>query len=270
MRSIVITSAAVVATALYVAALGLTSAGRRGAVDAQGKSAPAWNREAIPQEEATAVQPGALTERQKIHSRLFAGHRTGRKLTELAATGTGDIVVTSLTPKPFIVGTPQCPRYPRPQLRNISQDADAVVVGTLAAKKYSQLTEGGDFIFSDYELKVDEVLKNNAAAPVAPGASVTVARPGGAVLLNGRVVHGLAGNFRPFAAGGRYLLFLKYVPGTNSYQAFGSGSYQLLSETAVSLFRSSSKPDEQPLGAFVTQVRDAISAGRCGSTPSLY
>ena len=46
------------------------------------------------------------------------------------------------------------------RITNLSCDADAIVVGEVTSKS-SQLTEDQDFIFTDYELKVEEVIKNN-------------------------------------------------------------------------------------------------------------
>lgn len=211
-----------------------------------------------------------MSQKQKEHSRLFQLHKTGRKLRDLTRQGEGEIQVISQTPKPFITGNPHCPSYPRPYYRNISREADAIVVGTVRERLYSQLTDDGEFIFSDYVLTVDEVIKSSAGGRVKAGTDITVTRPGGLVQLNGRVIRGLAGNFSQFQTGERYLLFLKYVPSTSSYVAFGNGSYHLRGERARSLYISAGGAQEQDASELVRQVRDAYSAGPCGNSPRLY
>lgn len=223
-----------------------------------------------PQDKVTLVREGALSQKQSEHSKLFAQHRTGRKLRDITASGTGEIVVTSTAPKPFIVGNSRCPTYPRPYLRNIAREADAIIIGTVIDKDYSQLTDNGEFIFSDYRVRAEDVIKNNASIPIVSTAEIIVTRPGGAVELNGRVVRGVTGNFKPFQVGERHLLFLKFVPKTASYVAFGNGSYALRNDKAISLFNALGVAQGKDVATLLNEVRAAYSAGPCGSSPRLY
>lgn len=51
------------------------------------------------------------------------------------------------------------------------------VVGEVKSKS-SQLTEDQDFIFTDYEIQVEEVIKNNTSDSIAPNTEITVSNPG--------------------------------------------------------------------------------------------
>ncbi len=46
--------------------------------------------------------------------------------------------------------------------------------------------------------------------------------------MNGRNVRAIERTFLPFHEGGRYLLFLFFVPATGAYQAFNDESFELL------------------------------------------
>ena len=222
-------------------------------------------------DEATLVQEGAKTDKQKVHGKLFSAHKTGgRKLRDVVATETGDVVVISTLPKGMPGGNPGCPSHPRATLRNLAHVADAVVVGTVKSKVYSQLTENEEFVFSDYELTIEDILKNNAAKPIQLNNTIIATRPGGTVQLKGRVVRALAGNFKPFKIGERYLLLLKFVPASASYQAFGNRPYLLRSHTGIPQLEVTATAQEQAATTFINQVRAAVTAGPCGSAIALY
>ena len=187
------------------------------------------------QEEATPVQEGVMTEKQKQHGKLFK--HTGPRLRALVTEQTGVIEVAQDAPDLFIL--PESGPKP-PVLQSAVCNANAVVVGTLNSKN-SQLTEQGNFIFTDYEMAVEEVIKNNSAAPIALNNTITVTRAGGVVQLNGRVIRAKVEDFKPMAVGQRYLLFLRFIPATGSYLAYGNGSFQLEGKKVIALGMAASK-----------------------------
>jgi hypothetical protein len=209
----------------------------------------------------TQIKAGELTGKQKIHSKLFPQHTTGRKLPTLAETGAGDIVVVSKISPPFKKGVPGCPSYPNPELTGLAHAADVVLVGVLKGKSYSQLTEQEDFVFSNYDVLAEEVLKNSVNSPVQAGNLISIVRPGGTVELKGRIVRAVSGGFLPFTDDSRYLFFLKAVPETNSYQAFGSGTFVLRDGKAASLGKGLQTKQSSP--EFVSEVRAAVTAPSC-------
>ena len=138
----------------------------------------------------------------------------------------------------------------------------------MVKSKSSQLTENGEFVFTDYEVMVEDVLKDNPAAPIQPNANITITRPGGTVQLNGHNITALDEAFKPLNVEGHYLLFLRFIPATGAYKAVSSaGTYELKENKIIKL-------TEEPLplgletghdaGAFITGVRRALT-GACNN-----
>lgn len=162
------------------------------------------------QDEATSVQEGAMTERQRKHSRLFE-LRGGKRLEEHAP-ASEDVNFGHEVPFRLTAPFPGTRKY----MQDLACESDAVIVGTVRSKT-SQLTEGGTNIFTDYELTVEEVMKSNA--PLRVDDDITVTRFGGAVRLNGRLLRVDADTELPLKVGKRYLLFIKSVPETGAYRS---------------------------------------------------
>jgi hypothetical protein len=176
------------------------------------------------QEEATPVQEGVKTPRQREHGKLFKGYG-GKKLDELPATPSGDIMIV-VEPGLSAVLPGEAPANSLAILSGIGCDADAVILGN-PKNKTSQITGDGNFVFSDYEVTVGRVLKDNSASPIQVGSSIIVTKDGGTIKYKGRTITAINRGFRSFEMGGQYLLFLKYLPASNSYQAFSNGSFHL-------------------------------------------
>ncbi len=219
------------------------------------------SRATLPSRVDSAPQPQDV--RQKEHAKLYH-YRTGKNLPQLAATGTGDIVVEAaqypglwgLSPGPH-------PSYPHPFLVDVAARADAVVVGVTESSS-SSLTEDQDFIFTDWRMTVEQVLKDNPSAPIGVNTQIVVTRPGGTLVISGRNVRAIETMFSSFQAGGRYLLFLYSVPTTGSYRAFNDQSFELL-QTGVRKLKPGSLHIElktrQDPQALLAEVRAAIAAG---------
>ena len=223
-----------------------------------------------PKETATLVQDGVISEKQKQHRQLYRDYRGTGKLQDLLnrQANNNDELTVALIPGPPELSPRGTSATPTKILDKLAAEADAVVVGVVKDKA-SQLTENGTFIFTDYDLSVEEVLKDNHAAHVEPQTSLTVTRPGGKVALNGRAVTAIDRSFKRLAVGGRYLLFLRYVPATGAYQALNDkGSFEIdnnkvaaLTELPDTVFNS-----EQDAASFINEVRTAISASERGIT----
>jgi len=177
----------------------------------------------------TPVQEGVKTERQRRHGKLFPYNL--RKLRELveAREGDGDIEVGVYGDFARTID-PNAPKIPAVQAAVCN--ADAIFVGTLKSKS-SQLTADESFIFTDYEMTVEEVVKDNPAAPARVGGDLTVVGEGGAVSLNGRTVRARRDNFKIPEVGKRYLLFLRFIPETGSYLSYPYGIFHLDGERVV-------------------------------------
>ncbi|HVG29010.1 MAG TPA: hypothetical protein VM864_04750 [Pyrinomonadaceae bacterium] len=171
------------------------------------------------QEEATHIREGVLSAKQRAHGKLFK--HNGPKLRDLAKQMAGPIEVVSDVG--LVLDNTPIPGNP---LEGATCNADAVVVGVTRGKA-SQVNEEGNFIFTDLDVTVEEVVKNNPLSGIEPNQLVSVTRPGGAVEFGGRVFRARREDFKPTPVGRRYLFFLKYVPETQSYLAYGNGTFEL-------------------------------------------
>jgi hypothetical protein len=168
--------------------------------------------------DATPVQLGVLTEQQRKHSKLYVayGRDFPKKISEFIpqgqsqvqrigiGLGAGPKLTESVSPKDYFSG--------------MVTASDAVILGRVI-KKVSQITEDDTFIFTDYEVVIMEVFKNNTASLTDMGNTITVTRPGGKVLVGTAIMEATDELFLPLPESSReVILFLKYLPETGTYQ----------------------------------------------------
>jgi hypothetical protein len=223
------------------------------------------------QEEAT-LQTGVLTEKQKHHSKLYKEYRRGKKIHELAAETNFDFGITIGTGLPGGEPGVSPPTFSE-RITSLTCAADAIVVGEVTSKS-SQLTEDQDFIFTDYELKVEEVIKDNASDPITTNTDITISAPGGKIQLNNRIVEARDLSFPRLVVGERYLLFLKSTSIAAGYKAVNKESrFHLTNEgvetipTENNRINDMNKPKPKNLGQpsiFFTPVREAVASGCFG------
>lgn len=241
-------------------------AGGRTAASRQKIEGVSRQRELIlTRENATPIREGVLTEKQKKHGKIYHGYEgvtRGRRIAELIREK-GDVELRGpLSEVPRVVPPPPLSEI----LARVTCESDAVIIGTVRGRS-SHLMEGGTFLFSDYEIVVDEALKNSLASAPAPASTITVTRAGGAVLLNGRFVRAIDWEMAPLEVGERYLLYLKYLPETGAYRpTYGTAlledTFHLDGERAAQVSRR-----RLPLGweqtaelnEFMVQVRSALT-----------
>jgi hypothetical protein len=179
-------------------------------------------------EEPTVLGDAEPSARQKEHGKLFK--HAGRKLQDIASSQPGDVEV--IEEEGYVIQMPKTSRVPT--FMSALCNADAVVVGILKSKS-SQLTEQGNFIFTDYEVIVDELIKNNLNSPIEVGSTIITTRDGGAIRINDRVLRAKRADFDPPVVGNRYLLFLRFIPKTSSYLMYGNGSFELQGDKMLAL-----------------------------------
>ena len=205
-------------------------------------------------EAATTIEPGIMNERQKQHSKLYdefypRGH--GRLDEDPQNQRIRDF--QSNMYKPPGLGPIMPPMTAVEFMRGRWCAADAVVVGNVTDKA-SQLLASAQFLFTEYNLVVEKVYKNNALAPISVDGNLTVVRPGGKVQIHGRIVRTVDGRYLPLDIGSRVLLFLKYVPQTNSYDStVQRGSFKIENGTVIPL-------TDQNVPGFVTNVPVDLTA----------
>jgi hypothetical protein len=205
-------------------------------------------------EDATPVQVDAMTERQRQHSKLYGG--LGSR--DLRKTEKSISIVRTV---PFIEGdNVKTPSTMDGLLRHITCSADLVVVGTVLGKA-SQLTEDGTFVFTDYEMRVEELVGNNADVRARRGDSIVITRPGGAVKFNDKTVRVTDKSFQPLEVGGRYLMSLRQIPSTGAYRAVDSESSFELNQDGVRRLTAKEPPYvfvyRNDSTSFLNQVRTA-------------
>ena len=195
------------------------------------------------QDSATQIQRGVMTEKQRAHSKLYKRYESTQKIPDLVQREKDDVEVYRLLPLGVDATGGSLPSTSE-ILRRITCNANAVVRGVVKDKS-SQLTEGESFVFTDYEITVEEVLKNNNAAPI--GNEITLTRPGGTILLNGKRVRAIDESFQPLKVGGEYILFLRFLSETGTYTSIESGeSFRIFKNKIKSL-------KEESLDRFATE-----------------
>lgn len=206
-------------------------------------------------DDATRVELGVMTERQREHSKLYKKYGSNRKIPELILSQTGEIQVYRLVP--LIADLEGSQQSSQERLRQIICTADTVVIGVVKSKT-SQLTEDQSFVFTDYELSIEEVLKNSSPTSLATNDDITVTRPGGNILLSGRKVKALDELFPLLSSGKRYLLFLDPVPTVNTYRSIESGETFLLQRSKARILKEDALgrlSKEQDTAFLINEIR---------------
>lgn len=165
-------------------------------------------------EEATPIREGEVTDRQREHGKLFKGYGIGKKIKDLIK-GKEEISLVKGPPlvgEEFNVNVPNLATF----LQEATCRSDAVVVGVVNGKE-SQLTDDGEFVFTDYEVVIETVLKQGVDKSVGAGGSLYVTKPGGKLLFNGRTVIALDKASVPLIKNRKYLFFLKRIATTGGY-----------------------------------------------------
>jgi len=116
-------------------------------------------------------------------------------------------------------------RHTQPQPLSVSEfaakhacRADLVIAGRVVDSA-SALTAGGHFIFTDYEVSVDDVVKQNLDANLVTGDRIIITRPGGHIQVGSQHLQAFHEGFPLLEVGSSYLLFLHFLPDTRSYQS---------------------------------------------------
>ncbi len=170
-------------------------------------------------EGATPMQGTVLTERQRMHSKLFNGFRLNEeRIRDLIAPYKGKKIVYGISVSYRMAEEFNNSETPEGYLGKLTRESDVVVRGKVADKA-SELTDDGNFIFTDYSVLVKEVLKNNEKAPLSSGTTITVTSPGGKVLIADVIVKTSSNGFGVLPINNHYVvLFLTFLPETGDYR----------------------------------------------------
>lgn len=217
-----------------------------------------WSQE----EQATVIQQGVITQKQKEHSKLYREYSRGQKnIPEQLASGMPGVLIKVGPPLEGVTRNPTSLSL-QDFLIKLACDSDAVVIGRVKNKS-SQMTENEDFVFTDYQFTVDEVLKDYIADHIIPQTEISVTRPGGRIQIKGKIVQAIDVSFMPLSEGKRYLLFLHRIPITGAYKAVSSLSSFELGDKKISKLTKEMIPVDRETDDptfFMTQVRASITS----------
>ena len=267
---------------LGVAALGLVmvtiSVGRFSAVRSQAEPnttvTPQTQGKTVPlsRQKATPIKKGVMTKQQKEHSKLLETNPDGAKLTTLAGQSPARnglwVKEGPGIPELKTQIDPNSNAAPQSQfdvLEGLVSNADLIVVGVVRNKS-SQLTESETAIFTDYDIKVDQVLKDSSESRGQPKTNIVFTHLGGAVSLDGRTISYTPPDELLLWPSGRYLLFLKVIPATGAYQLSSEyGAFQLLRGGIIPAVSTPVLPaslrEKKEAQSFIKEVR-ALASGK--------
>lgn len=182
----------------------------------QGQQSRQQDSEDVP----TVVTRGKFTEKEKKYSEEYKKLYPDRteKLGEVVRyakerKSQGEVTVSLGIPMFPTVGLQPSARE---VLRNLSCEADAVVLGSVENKE-SHLTEDETWIYTEYDFSVDEIIKDNLALSIVLNDKIKITRPGGLIKLDNQVVRVQDSLYEQLKKNKKYLLFLKFVPSTQGY-----------------------------------------------------
>jgi hypothetical protein len=210
-------------------------------------------------------QDSPRTWQSKEHSKRFDHYKTGKKLAQLAAESKTEEVEVNMGALPELatIANRQIPSYPSPFLRRSACGSDAILLGTVTSQAASE-TDTGEFVFTEVRFAVKDVLKDNSLAPIPLNTEVIIVRPGGSIQIGNRTVRATDPFFPGFEDHAQYLLFLRYLPETGSFQAYGIGSYVVRGNRVFLLTvrpaLGKRKFQAEDISGFLAEVRDAIRA----------
>jgi hypothetical protein len=145
----------------------------------------------------------------------------------------------------------------------------AIVVGTVLSGK-AFVSKDRTFVYSDYQVRVDRVLKQDASASLAVGEQIVVSRGGGTIHFPSGHIRNYLNNGEGFPAiGSQYLFFLdkpnfpehEYEQIIGSLYHLSGGKVHPLDDEQLGPFDDMSEWD------FLSKVEQAIAKSRAGGKP---
>lgn len=209
----------VIGFALGLALLGIVGAGasRQGRKGEERRDAEKYQAEIA---DATPLQVGILTRNQRFHSRLHNGYGKnfpGESISEWIASYKGQRTVLERNVYGRMWFSSDQPEIPEHYFARFAEESDAIVRGR-AIHKTSQITEDDLFLFTDYDVVVSEVFKNNATRAIDTGDSITVTCLGGKIVRDDVIIKAGGNGVALLQLNVQdVLLFLKFLPETDGY-----------------------------------------------------
>jgi hypothetical protein len=151
--------------------------------------------------------------------------------------------------------------YAQPLDPFLAAQSAAVVIGTVLSSK-AFVSKDHTYVYSDYQVRVDQVLKQDPSANLAVGRGIVVSRTGGTVHFpSGRIRNYLNQDAGYPAIHSRYLFFLvKPNFPEPEYEIFTGASYELRNGKVHPLDDAQVGPfDDMSETVFMERVEQAIA-----------
>jgi hypothetical protein len=230
----------VIGFALTLALLGMISAGAsRQPTSASQQTPKDRERYRADVADATSVQVGMLAPKQRVHGALFNGfgkNGSDGSITQLIASHRHQRTVVEKNVYGRTWFSSDEPEIAEQYFARLAKQSDAIVRGR-AVHKSSQITEDDSFLFTDYDVVVLDVLKNEPMDPITTQSTIEVTCAGGKIVVDDVVIKagGNAVALLPINAQD-VLLFLKYIPETRAYRLSQyNGAFELNGKSAQPL-----------------------------------
>lgn len=117
-------------------------------------------------------------------------------------------------------------------LVDLSCTSDSVLVGTVKAQS-AHLTDDGGLVYTQYQFAVSEILRNIPVHALDVGEDVQITRPGGFIKIENQRIRIEDQSFPALKTGGKYLIFLEFLPLANGYVSTKLGGTFNLNNGAV-------------------------------------
>jgi hypothetical protein len=153
------------------------------------------------------------------------------------------------------------PENVSPQLIGEVVNGDVIVMGVPVTERTLPI-QGRSFLFTEYEVRVEQVFFAGQQI-IHIGDTIIVSRAGGELRFNGVLVKAIESAFDLFPLNQPFIFILNSVPGTDSYRAFGSGTF-VIADEAVSIASHLEHPKnpKQQLDSFLSELDAAIELRR--------
>lgn len=163
----------------------------------------------------------------------------------------------------LLVLTPNTPFNADDYLAERACAADAILIGVVNERR-GHLTDDETFVFSNHQLSIERIIKNDTKIVLTPKTTIDVSRAGGEIFVQGHHVKAISQAAQPLEIGNRYLLFLTFLPEKNTFVANnlaflieGNGVTKLTDDAQAAQIGTGKGVD-----VFVNQVQEA-STTRC-------
>lgn len=142
--------------------------------------------------------------------------------------------------------------------------SNAVIIGTVVDGK-AFVSHNRDFVYTDYKVRVDKILKPDPTTSLSLGTDLVAARPGGAVRFpSGHVTNYLIQGEGLPEIGSQYVLFLsKSIPDIPEYEIISgpaTAGYQLKNGRVYPLDDVNAEYEGFDATGFLDQIQKAITS----------